>query len=70
MSGKRMQKGVDLVYFSLGIERYTYERLLKLKIAEGDNSSFTKWVNRKMTKIVNENETLIKGYEVDHSDFD
>lgn len=65
-----MKKGIDSVKILLNIERYTYEKLLKLKIAEGDNSSFTKWLNKKMTKVVSDNEVLIKGYEIDHSDFE
>lgn len=68
--GKRLQKGVDMVRLTLNIERMTYEKLLRLKIAEGDDSGFTKWLNKKLAGVINSNEVLIKGYEVDNSDFD
>jgi hypothetical protein len=70
MSGKRVQKGVDRVSINFHIERNTYEKLIKLKIAEGDDSSFTKFLNKKMAQLVNANKVLIEGYEVDYSDFE
>jgi len=66
----RLDRGSDLVRLNLKVERTTYEMLIKLKIAEGDGSSFTKWLNKKFIRIVNDNSALIKGYEVDNSDFE
>ena len=70
MSLKRIQKGSDLVRVNFWMERSTYERLLKLKIAEGDGSSFTKWLNKVLAKVVNDNEVLIRGYKVDDKESD
>jgi hypothetical protein len=41
-----------------------------LKIMEGNNKSFTHWLNKVLARVVNENRGLISGYTVDHEDDD
>lgn len=60
----------DQVRVTIRFDRSIYEKLLKLKIGRGDKGSFNRWINKEMGRVVNENEILIKGYEVDYSDFE
>lgn len=69
MVKERLARGVDLIRINFGIERDTYEKLMRLKIVEGDKSSFTKYLNKKLAQEITRNKALLDGYEVDYSDF-
>jgi hypothetical protein len=66
---KRMNRGKDLIRMGFRIDRDTYERLLKLKISEGDTGSFNRYLNKILSEHTVRHEVAIKGYEVTYDDF-
>ena len=69
-TGNREMKGKDTISVLLRVDKLTYERLLKLKIAGGGNISLNKFLNKILSEHTVRHEVEIKGYEVNYEDFE
>lgn len=67
---KRLDKGMNTYSFALRLDMRMYEKILKLKIVQGDTGSFNKWINKLIGEIINTHEGEIVGYTVDRDDSD
>ena len=72
MAGKKgmVRPSKETVSMLNRIDKHVYEKLLRLKIVEGANISFNKYVNRILAGYVNENGVKIEGREIDYSEFE
>lgn len=72
MAGKKgmIRMSKETVAVLNRIDKGVYGKLLQLKIAKGVGGSMNKFINGILLKEVVENDILLKGYEVDYSEFE
>ena len=67
---KILNRGELTVTTTLRVKKYTYERLLRLKVIEGSGSTVNRFINGILLKYVMERKGLLEGRELDYSEFE
>lgn len=63
-------KGKYIIDFRIRMEKETMENLVRLKVVKGAGGSLNKFINGILVREIVDNDILLKGYEVDYSEFE
>jgi len=67
---KILNRGELIVTTTLRVKKYTYERLLRLKVIEGSGITVNRFINGILLKYVMERKGLLECRELDYSEFE
>ena len=67
---KRLNSGELTVVTTVRVKKVTYEKLLRLRIVEGNTSTVNKFITGILLRYVMEHEGMIEGRELDYSEFE